>query len=260
MFVAREVDPQLRRETVLGPDEERVVGLLVELLLAERKEPRLALQVGAERRRRRRAAGRRDPCWEHVLRDFVDDQEERRAGAAEAAACRESPRPLPLGTRARACVPARLVYQLIGSVYFSGNIIDITSEKSSSASCLSFASAQGCPSVSCADLLESCPLAVPLELELEVGDERLGAAVAEPPLDLPHGRRVNVLVVSRDAADIEHNGERVDLLPQLPPGVAKFRRPWGRVAAKQGLGERRAVGQCDSVEREAEQLGEARFA
>ena len=36
----REVHAELRREAVLRPDQERVVGLLVELLLAERERAR----------------------------------------------------------------------------------------------------------------------------------------------------------------------------------------------------------------------------
>ncbi len=58
-----QVHAELGREAVLGPDEERVVGLLVELLLAEGEEPGLALEGRRRARWRRRAAGRRGPCW-----------------------------------------------------------------------------------------------------------------------------------------------------------------------------------------------------
>ena len=69
MFVGGEVHAELRREAVLRPDEERVVGLLVELLLAEREQPRLALEARRRARSRRRAADRRGPCCDSTYCD-----------------------------------------------------------------------------------------------------------------------------------------------------------------------------------------------
>jgi hypothetical protein len=60
--------------------------------------------------------------------------------------------------------------------------------------------------------LESLPLVVAFELELEVSDQGLGRAIAEPLLDLAHGGSVDVLVVAGDAADVEDDGEGLDLL------------------------------------------------
>ena len=78
-----EVHAELGRETVFRPDEEGVIGLLVELLLPEREEPGLALEPGAEGRRERAQPIDAVLVGEDVLGNLIDDEEERRARAAE---------------------------------------------------------------------------------------------------------------------------------------------------------------------------------
>jgi hypothetical protein len=114
--------------------------------------------------------------------------------------------------------------------------------------------------VSQGDLLKALPLLVALELELEVGDDRIGGAVAEALLDHAHGEGVDVLAVAGDAADVEDDGHRIDLGLEAGPGGAQLLAAGAEVAGEQGLGERAAVRELDAVEREAEELGEARLA
>ena len=110
------------------------------------------------------------------------------------------------------------------------------------------------------DLLKTLPLLVALELELEVGHDWIGGAVAEALLDHAHGEGVDMLAVAGDAADVEDDGHRVDLGLEAGPGGAQLLAAGAEVAGEQGLGERAAVRELDAVEREAEELGEARLA
>ena len=78
-----EVHAKLGRESVFGPDEEGLIGLFVDLLLPECQEPGLAFEPRAQGGRERPEAIDAVLVREHVLRDFVDDEEERRAGLTE---------------------------------------------------------------------------------------------------------------------------------------------------------------------------------
>jgi hypothetical protein len=118
---------------------------------------------------------------------------------------------------------------------------DITSEKSSSASALSLRSAQGRPRVWRATLSKRASTRRRARAQLEVRDQRLGAAVAEALLHLAHRGGVDVLVVAGDAADVEDDRHRVDLLAQGAPGLAQLGRLRRGVAPSQGLRDGRAV-------------------
>jgi hypothetical protein len=92
-------------------------GALVDLLLAEGHQPHLAAQAGAEGRGEGAQAVGAVVVVQHVLRDLVDHQEQRRRAAGRR---NLSMSPIALtassGDSLRTWVPARLVYQLIGSV------------------------------------------------------------------------------------------------------------------------------------------------
>ena len=109
-------------------------------------------------------------------------------------------------------------------------------------------------------LLESLPLAVALEPQLVVGHEVALRAVAEAGLHEPQDGRVDMLAVARHAADVEDDGDRLHLLGERGPRVDEL-LPSGRVIAlEEGGGEGLAVGEHHAVEREPEELGEARLA
>src|SRR5690606_13373738 len=111
------------------------------------------------------------------------------------------------------------------------------------------------------DGLEPVPLAVALELELEISDERLGAAVAEPSLHLAEDHRVNMLLVPRAGADVEHDRHGItEPALKLVPRLAQLVLAIGGVPREPGLSEGCAVGQLDAlVEGEAEQLRKTRL-
>ena len=102
-------------------------------------------------------------------------------------------------------------------------------------------------------------MAISLELELKVGHQRLGGAVAQALLHLAEGNGMHVLVVAGHAADVEDHGHRVDLLAKRFPGVFELSRQGGAVAIQPGLRERRAIRQRHAIEGQAEQLGEDRL-
>ena len=253
-----EVHAELGRKTVLRPDKEGVIGLLVELLLPEGDEPGLALEPGAEGRRERSEPIDAILVRQDVLRNLIDDEEERRPGPSELEHIADRGnrilRRLALGIRPGAAhVPAHRVGVLLRIKLGEHEREVLLSEL------LVLVLGPGSAEHPGGGFLEPLPLVVALELELEVGDERLGRAVAEPLLDLPDGRGVDLLVVAGDATDVEDDRERIDLPPQFVPGLPQFLRARGQVAAEQSLRERAAVGEGDAVEREPEELGEARL-
>ena len=73
---------------------------------------------------------------------------------------------------------------------------------------------------------ECVPLAVAFELQLEVGDQVALRAVAQPLLNLAQHRRVDVLVVPRNATNIEDDRERLNVLGQGVPGVHQRTPHW----------------------------------
>lgn len=102
----------------------------------------------------------------------------------------------------------------------------------------------------------------PLELQLQlvVGDEVAGPGVVEPVLQLPHHDGVDVLVVPRLAADVEDDRDRLDPAHQALPGGAQIGRAGGVILGEQRLGERLPAGEFPAVEREPQELREARLA
>ena len=102
-------------------------------------------------------------------------------------------------------------------------------------------------------------MAVTLQLELEVGHQGLGGAVAQALLHLAEGDGMHVLVVAGDAADVEDHGHRVDLSAQGCPGVPEVLGLLGGVSLEPGLRQRRAIRQRHAIEGQAEQLGKNRL-
>ena len=254
-----QVDPQLGREAVLGPDQEGLVRLLVQLLLAQGQEPGAALERGPERGGE--GAQPVDPvlAGEDVLGHLVHHQEEGRIGAAEAQHVADGAHRLfggfvaGMGART-AGEPAHRVRVVTreepghhqGEVLFrEGPVLDRF---------------PGLAERFQGGVLETGPLAIPLQVQLEVRDQGIGRAVAQAPLKLADDGRVDLLVVPGHAAHVEHDSDGVDLAPQGGPGLAQLGGPGGGVAAQPGLGQRGAVRQGHAVKREAEQLGEARLA
>jgi len=90
----------------------------------------------------------------------------------------------------------------------------------------------------------------PLELELELvlGHEVGGRAVAETVLHLPHHHRVNVLVVPGLAAHVEHDGDGLDAVHETSPGKVELGRIGGTVLREQGVGQGGAIGQGAAIE------------
>lgn len=62
------------------------------------------------------------------------------------------------------------------------------------------------------------PAPVALEVELEFANQWLGAAIAKTCLYLAHTDGVDVLVVTGQPANVEHDSDGVDLLAQRVPG------------------------------------------
>jgi hypothetical protein len=256
-----EVHAQLGREAVLGPGEERLARALVDLLLAERHQPHLAVQAGAEGRGEGAQAVGAVVVVQDVLRDLVDDQEQGRvlARAAKlehvadgldglvgrlAAGMGAGPAGVP-GHRVGVALGVHGVHDhrelLLGHLL----VLDLGPRAIERL---------------LRDALEALPFLVALELELEVGHDRVGGAITEALLDHAHGERVDVLAVAGDAADVEDDGHRIDLGLEAGPGGAQLVVVGAEVAGQQGLGEGAAVRELIAVEGEAEELGEARLA
>ena len=256
-----EVDPQLGREAVLGPGEEGLARALVDLLLAERHQPHLAVQTGPERRGEGAQAVGAVVVVQDVLRDLVDDQEQGRALTRTAKLEHVADRLDSLVGRLAADVgagPAGVPGHRVGVALgvhrvhdhrelLLGHLLVLDRGPRAAERVLG-------------DLLKALPFLVALELELEVGDDRIGRAVAEALLDHAHGERVDVLAVAGDAADVEDDRHRIDLGLEAGPGGAQLVVVGAEIAGQQGLGERAAVRELVAVEREAEELGEARLA
>ena len=79
------------------------------------------------------------------------------------------------------------------------------------------------------------PEPIALELELEVGYQGFGGAVAQALLHLAKGDSMHVFIVAGDAADVEHDSHRVDLLAQSSPGVFELSGEWSGVATQPGF-------------------------
>jgi hypothetical protein len=252
----REVHAELGGEAVLGPDEERVVGALVELLLAQGEEPGAAAQAGAEGGGEGAQAVDAVAAVDDVLGDLVDDQEQRGLGCAEAehvgdggdglfggvevglgaGAAREP------GVGVGVALGVELVQDAREVVLGEGAGAGLRPRRAEHAR---------------GGLLEARVVSVALEAQLEVGDQGVAGAVAEALLDLAQGGGVEVLVVAGDAADVEDDRDGVDLLAQGVPGGAELGGARGEVAGEPGLGQGAPVGEGDAVEGEAEELGEA---
>jgi hypothetical protein len=102
----------------------------------------------------------------------------------------------------------------------------------------------------------------PLELELELvlGHEVGGGAVAETVLHLPHRHRMDVLVVPGLAPHVEHDGNGLDAVDETSPRQVELGRIGRTVLREQGVGQGGAIGQRAAIKRKAQELGEARLA
>ena len=65
---------------------------------------------------------------------------------------------------------------------------------------------------------------ISFQIQLEVGDRRIRNAISQPALKLADGGGVNVFVVPSNAANVEDDRNRVDLLTQTMPSVLQLFR------------------------------------
>jgi len=256
-----EVHAQFGREAVFGPGEEGLAGELVELLLAERQQPDLAVQAGAEGRGEGAQAVGAVVVVLDVLRDLVDDQEQGRLAVRAAKLEHVADRLDGLVGGFAADVgagPAGVPGHRVGVTLGDHGVHDLRELLPGHLLVLDLRprATEGL----LGDRFKALPLLVALELELEVGDDVVGGAIAEVLLDHAHGEHVDMLAVAGDAADIEDDGHRIDPGHEAGPGGAQLVVLGAEVAGEQGLGERAAVREQGAVEREAEELGEARLA
>ena len=235
-----------------------LVGLF-ELLLASHEEPRFAFETLAQFRDEGLQLEHALLVLVDVLRDLVDDDKEGLAlGAAVEHVCN---RPRGLGDggglregagagrdpRHGVCVAIGVegVHHL-GEVFFGQRLVLHLGPRLAQHVC--------------GFRLELGPAAVALEVQLELGHQGLSRAVPEALLDLAHDRRMDVLVIASKAPDIEDHGNRVDRLAKGAPRVAELLTTWRCITRKQSFRERPSIWERHTVERQPQQLREARLA
>jgi hypothetical protein len=254
-----EMDAQLGRESILRPDQERLVGLLVELLLTERQEPDTPLEAGAEGSRESSQPVDAILAREDVLGNLVHHQKQRGVGSAEAQHVADGAHGIFRGlvAQVRACA-AREPGHRVGVIVREESGHD--QREVFLGEVASFDLLPGLAKCVLCHLLETCPVSVAFEGQLEIGHQRLGGTVAEAALELPDGDGMDLLVVAGNAADIEDDGDGIDLAAQRGPGIPQLRGTRRGVAAQPRLGQCRPVRQRNAVEGEPQQLGEAGLA
>ena len=252
-----QMDAKLRRKAVLCPDEECIAGLFVDLLLAKSKQPCLSLQLATQFRSHCPQPVHPLLIGKHVLRNFVDDKEQRPVRLAETHHFADGVDGFRrrIGNRCSSSavdpahgidvtVPVEVVQDFRKGLVSKRLVLFILPRMT--------------------DLVRNfeklLPLAGLFQPQLEVSDERVLLAVTESLLNLSHAGRMNVLVVAGEAADIEYDGKWFgDLLTKGLPRLTEFLGTVRHVTAEQGLGQRFAVGQFHTVQCQPQQLRETRF-
>jgi len=253
----RQVHAQARREAVLQLGQVAALQVLVQLLLARGQKPDPALQSLPQGLGQALQGQLARVALEDVLADLVHHEEERppprpeaehglhvpdglvhRGPAAGAAAHARVHPGGGLGVQGRVEAVHDLREVVLGQEVVHG---------------LGPGATQGLVGAG----QELFPPAVALQLQLVVGHEVRGGAVAQPLLELAPGRQVDVLVLSGNRPDVEDHGQGIDLLEQTLPGFAQLLVERRAVPGQQGLGQPGAAGQDHAVQGQAQELGEA---
>ena len=260
MFVVPRCTRRCGGESVLELGDVALIGLVLELLLASRKQPHRSLELLPQLGHEALELEHPPLVLVHVLRDLVDHDEERLARGvdrqhrvdrldrlAHAAA----------GPGPGACMgvdPARGIEipVRIHDVQHVGEVVVGLLLLLGLRPLLLQHRPRG--------LQEPVPLFVDLQPALVVRDQVALGAVSQSDLDLPQDRGMDVLVVACHPADVEHDRDRIDLLAHRLPRCHQLLPLRGVVAREQSLLQRCAVGKHDAVEREPHELGKARLA
>ena len=256
-----EVDAERGREAILElEDGAGHAGALLQLLLPGGEQPRPPLHPLPERRHERLEREHAIVVVVHVLADLVDDHEERHPRAAPLhhlldGLHRFVRRALALEARAAAAVDPRcLGREELGLEREEGGGEVVLGE-------LAVLELGPGLAMDLEDLVEERRVELlQLQPELVLRDQAAGRRVAEPVLHLAHHHGVDVLVVAGLAPHVEHHRHRPDAVDERAPRVAEVGRGRRVILSEERLDERLASGQLASVEREAEELGEARLA
>ena len=253
------MDAELLLEAALEFAEHRGLVGLFELLLAGHYEPRLALKTLAQFRDEGLQLEHALLVLVDVLRDFVDDDEERLARGTAVEHVRDRPRGFSdggglrnctgtghdPGHRIRVAVWVEGMHHLGKGFLGQGLVLNVGPRLAEHFFGLR---------------LELGPAAVTLEIKLKLGHEGLRAAVAQALLDLAHDRRMDVLVVASETPDIKDHCNRVDLLAKGAPSVPELLTLRRRIPSKQSLGNRSSIRERHAVECQPQQLRKARLA